>query len=147
MRIEFEKMDIESMGEISLDCMKQVLTRKAVNEDGTVHEGLSEAEVEEIFDALKVGKAEPRVHWHEFLAACLPECHVDERNLRIAFDRMDVDHNGFITFEEVIQLIARDADENQDVLMKAWAESVEEYHCHMSQFSYEEFCHLVHAYL
>jgi Ca2+-binding EF-hand superfamily protein len=68
---------------------------------------------------------------------------VDERNIRVAFDRLDLDHNGFITFDEIIQLIARDANENEDVLRQAWADSVTEYHCQMSRFNLDDFSHLV----
>lgn len=141
-RPDFEKLDTDGLGEISLDCMNEVLPRRSEG-----HEGLSQAEITKIFDTMKVGKKEPRVHWHEFIAACLSQCHVDERNVRIAFERLDQDHNGFITFEEVIQLIARDANEKEDALLKTWNESVTEYHCHQSQFSYEEFCRLVHTYI
>jgi Ca2+-binding EF-hand superfamily protein len=70
---------------------------------------------------------------------------VDERNIRVAFDRLDLDHNGFITFDEIIQLIARDANENEDVLRLAWADSVTEYHCQKSQFNLDDFSHLVHG--
>lgn len=133
-RDEFEKMDADGLGELSLDCMSQVLMRSS---------SLTEFEIKEIFDTCKLGKAEPRLHWHEFIAACLPLCNVDDRNLRVAFDRLDDDHNGFITFEEVIQMLARDANEDEDALRKAWADSVKEYHCKQSQFSYEEFCELV----
>lgn len=135
---EFEKIDTEGLGEISLACMNQVLTRSAVG-----HNGLTKPEIREIFDTMKVGKAEPRVHWHEFIAACLPECDVDDRNLLLAFDRLDQDHKGFITSEEVIQLIARDANENEDALRKTWAESAEEYHLPQSKFSYDDFRRLV----
>ena len=139
-RVEFEKMDTDGLGEISLGCMLKVLTRSSEGQ-----EGLSETEIKDIFETMKVGKAEPNVHWHEFVAACLPECHVDERNIRVAFDRLDLDHNGFITFDEIIQLIARDANENEDVLRQTWAESVEEYHCQKSQFNFDDFSHLVHG--
>jgi len=142
-QVEFEKMDTNGLGEISLNCMIQVLTR---SQNGTDQEQavLSESEIEEIFDSMKVGKSEPRVHWHEFVAACLPVCGVDDRNLRIAFDRLDQDHNGFITFEEVAHMIARDANEDKGALMQAWTESVEELHCVQSQFSFEDFSRLVH---
>lgn len=151
-QVEFEKMDTNGLGEISLDCMIQVLTRgRAVDaDDGDADRGqaaLSRSEIEEIFDSMKVGKSEPRVHWHEFVAACLPACRVDDRNLRIAFDRLDQDHNGFITFEEVAQMIARDANEDKGALMQAWTESVEEFHCEQSQFSFEDFSRLVHMYV
>ena len=55
---------------------------------------LKEEEVEDIFDAMRVSKSETRIHWHEFIAAGLSQCQVDDRNLRLAFDRLDRDHKG-----------------------------------------------------
>lgn len=45
------------------------------------------------------------IHWHDFIAAGLSQCQVDDRNLRLAFDRLDPDHKGYITFENVIDLM------------------------------------------
>lgn len=143
LRIEFEKMDKDGLGEISLDCMAEVLRRGSSGSQ----KPLSEAQIRDIFDAMKVGKAESRVHWHEFVAACLRECCVDEQNLKIAFDRLDQDHSGFITFNDVIEIVARDAAEDEDALRGAWEESVKEYHCKKSSFSFEDFCHLVREYV
>lgn len=138
-RIEFEKFDCCSMGELSFDCLRHAL--------GEGDGAMAEKEIEDIFFALKVGKLEPRVHWHEFIAACLKQCHVDDRNLRIAFDRMDIEHKGSISYQNMIQLIARDANEKEEDLMETWAESVKEYHCKKSEFTFEEFSRLAHAYI
>lgn len=61
--------------------------------------GLTEDEVEDIFNALRVRKGETTIHWHDFIAAGLSQCEVDDRNLRLAFERLDQEHKGFITFE------------------------------------------------
>jgi hypothetical protein len=55
---------------------------------------LTEEEVEDIFNAMRVKKTETRIRWHEFIAAGLSQCEVDDRNLRLAFDRLDNDHKG-----------------------------------------------------
>lgn len=67
LRKEFEKMDTEGSGEISLSALKQVLVTNA----GTGSLGaLTEEEVEDIFNAMRVNKTtETRIHWHEFIAA------------------------------------------------------------------------------
>ena len=149
-QMEFEKLDTDGLGEISLDSMRLVLSRENTlptnSKKGHVRQ-LSKPEIETVFNEMKVGKSEPRVHWHEFIAACLPTCKVDDRNLRIAFDRLDQDHNGYITYEEVVQMIARDADEDEDALRRAWTQSVEEYHCEQSHFKFEDFCRLIHSYV
>jgi calcium-dependent protein kinase len=91
LRLEFEKMDTDGSGEISLAALKQVLMTNA----GAGSLGaLTEEEVEDIFNAMRVSKTETRIHWHEFIAAGLSQCQVDDRNLRLAFDRLDADHKG-----------------------------------------------------
>ena len=82
---------IQGSGEISLAALKQVLMTNA----GAGSLGaLTEEEVEDIFNAMRVNKAETRIHWHEFIAAGLSQCQVDDRNLRLAFERLDSDHKG-----------------------------------------------------
>lgn len=91
LRREFEKMDTDGSGEISLSALKQVLVTNA----GAGSLGaLTEEEVEDIFNAMRVRKTETRIHWHEFIAAGLSQCQVDDRNLRLAFERLDSDHKG-----------------------------------------------------
>lgn len=102
LRKEFEKMDTDGSGEISLSALKQVLLTNA----GAGSLGaLKEEEVEDIFDAMRVSKTETRIHWHEFIAAGLSQCQVDDRNLRLAFDRLDSDHKG-VGFEATIEIVA-----------------------------------------
>jgi calcium-dependent protein kinase len=95
LRREFEKMDTEGSGEISLSALKQVLLSNA----GAGSLGaLTEEEVEDIFNAMRVKKTETKIHWHEFIAAGLSQCQVDDRNLRLAFERLDSDHKGVRCF-------------------------------------------------
>ena len=91
LRSEFEKIDSDGDGEISLDALKKVLLENA--EAGSLG-ALNEQEIDEIFDAIRMRKSEPKIRWHEFLAAGLSQARVDDRNLRIAFDRLDSDHKG-----------------------------------------------------
>lgn len=94
LRKEFETLDIDGSGEISLLSLKQVLVTNA----GAGSLGaLTEEEVEDIFNAMRVKKSETRIRWHEFIAAGLSQCEVDDRNLRLAFDRLDNDHKGVST--------------------------------------------------
>ena len=91
LRKEFELLDTDGSGEISLKGLKEVLLKKGGS--GALG-ALNEDEVEDIFNAMRVNKAETRIHWHEFIAAGLSQCQVDDRNLRLAFDRLDGDHKG-----------------------------------------------------
>jgi calcium-dependent protein kinase len=87
---------IDRTGEITLSTLKKVLIGNAAS--GSLG-GLTEDEVEDIFNALRVRKNETTIHWHDFIAAGLSQCEVDDRNLRLAFERLDQEHKGFITFE------------------------------------------------
>jgi calcium-dependent protein kinase len=120
LRKEFEKMDTDGSGEISLKALKSVLLGNA--EKGTLG-ALTEEEVEDIFNAMRVSSAETTIHWHEFIAAGLSHCKVDERNLKLAFDRLDADHTGYITFENFMDLIGNGAGHSEEVLREMWGEA------------------------
>ena len=64
--------------------------------------GLTEEEVVDIFNAMRVRKGETSIHWHDFIAAGLSQCQVDDRNLRLAFERLDQEHKGYITLDNVM---------------------------------------------
>lgn len=91
LRKEFEKIDHDCDGEISLSELKQVLAEKA--EDGSLGV-LTEGQVDDLFNALRLRKSDPTIRWHEFIAAGLSQCNFDERNLKLAFDRLDYDRTG-----------------------------------------------------
>ena len=112
LREEFEVLDKEGTGEISLQSLKSALMSSALN--GNLG-ALSESEIGDIFDAMRVRESETTLHWHEFIAACLSQCQVDDRNLKIAFDRMDTDHNGYITFKNVLNLLGSDGASEERV--------------------------------
>eukprot|EP00814_Leptocylindrus_danicus_P000657 CAMPEP_0116048316 /NCGR_PEP_ID=MMETSP0321-20121206/29478_1 /TAXON_ID=163516 /ORGANISM="Leptocylindrus danicus var. danicus, Strain B650" /LENGTH=942 /DNA_ID=CAMNT_0003530491 /DNA_START=66 /DNA_END=2894 /DNA_ORIENTATION=+ len=112
LRKAFEQFDTEGSGEISLEGLKQVLMANA--SDGSLG-ALTEDEVQDIFDAMRVRKTETTIHWHEFIAAGLSQCEVDDRNLRLAFNRLDREHKGYITFENVLDLVGADAEEEEQI--------------------------------
>jgi len=136
LRKEFEKMDTDGSGEISLEALKQVLMTNA----GAGSLGaLTETEVEDIFNAMRVRKTETRIHWHEFIAAGLSQCQVDERNLRLAFDRLDSDHKGYISFENVMDLMGNDAIQSEDAMRRMWGDSMKACKCHHARITYDDF--------
>lgn len=102
LRREFEKLDVEQTGEISLSNLKQVLTDRSMS--GSLGE-VTEEEVEQIFNSLRLRNDDTHVHWHEFLAAELGQVLVDDRNHQLAFDRLDTDHKGFITFDDLMTVL------------------------------------------
>jgi len=134
LRKEFEKMDTDGSGEISLSALKKVLLGNAAQ--GSLG-ALTEEEVEDIFNAMRVSKTETTIHWHEFIAAGLSHCKVDERNLKLAFDRLDADHTGYITFENFMDLIGNGAGHSEEALRQMWGEA--SMHNTDAHITYEDF--------
>jgi calcium-dependent protein kinase len=93
LKTQFEKVDPDGNGEIRLEELKEVLLNKA--EAGALG-SLSEKEVEDIFNALRIQESETTIRWHEFIAAGLSQCDIDDRNIRLAFDRLDYDRKGYV---------------------------------------------------
>jgi len=120
LRKEFEKMDIDGTGEISLQALKTVLIGNAAQ--GSLG-ALTEEEIEDIFNAMRVSKTKTTIHWHEFIAAGLSHCKIDERSLRLAFDRIDSDHTGYITFENFMDLVGNGNQYNEETLRGMWGEA------------------------
>ncbi len=140
LRKEFEKLDKDGSGEISLSVLKKVLMQEA----GAGSLGaLGEEEVEDIFNAMRVRKTETKIHWHEFIAAGLSQCKVDERNLKLAFDRMDSYHQGYITFDNIMELMGRDGAENEDEMRAMWTESMRACNSTNARISYDDFLFLM----
>ena len=95
LRKEFELMDTDGEGEISLSTLRKVLIENA--EAGMLG-ALTEQEIEDIFASMKTRKDNPTIRWHEFLAAGLSQARVDDRNLKLAFDRLDTNRRGYDWF-------------------------------------------------
>lgn len=132
LRVEFEKID-NGKGEISLTDLKKVLLESARSVGG-----MTEQEVEDVFNALRVRKTETKIRWHEFIAAGLSQCKVDERNLKLAFDRIDSDRKGYITFENVIELVGG-ASENNAELKLMWMESIKHIEGDLDRITVDDF--------
>lgn len=120
LREEFAKVD-NGDGEITLEDLKTVLIENA--EAGALG-ALTEEEVEDIFQALRVRKTEQTIRWHDFIAAGLSQCEVDDRNLRLAFNRLDTDGKDFITLEDFMELMgASHGSENAEYLKDIWIDT------------------------
>lgn len=104
---EFLKIDVQGTGEICFSDFKRVLLSSSKDQ--------SEETMRQIFNSLRIPQqvsptsnnckeGEPTIHWHEFIAAELSLCHVDEHNIKRAFDRLDYDHKGYITCQNLKDL-------------------------------------------
>ena len=117
---EFHKLDTEGSGEISLFSLRCALMQATEHcHDSAVR--LSEQDIEEIFNALRVRKTETTIHWHEFVAATLSQCCIDERNLKLAFDRLSncKDH---IALQDLTMLIGSSTGEEN--IQRMWSEAL-----------------------
>ncbi|KAL3925767.1 MAG: hypothetical protein SGILL_000185 [Bacillariaceae sp.] len=140
LRKEFEILDTDGSGEISLDALKKVLVSNA---GAGALGALTEEEVEDIFNAMRVNKAETRIHWHEFIAAGVTQCQVDDRNLRLAFDRLDGDHKGYITLDDIVNLVGNDDLHNQEEMRVMWGESMKNLNSTQAHITYNDFLMLM----
>lgn len=134
LRKEFEKIDEDGDGEISLAAMQKVLMRNAGA--GTLG-SLEEHEVEEIFESIKMRKAAPTLRWHEFLAAGLSQAKVDDRNLRLAFDRLDSQRKGFLTLEDLSEVLGGSIELKD--LEIIWLSSLKDCKAHPDRITFTDF--------
>lgn len=134
LREEFEKIDNDNDGEITLAELQTCL----LNAGGGALGGLTEAEVEDLFDALKVNKNDTTIRWHGFIAAGLSQCQIDNRNLQLAFDRLDVHRKGYVTFDDLTDLLGTSPDTLKSI-EKMWKESMHQCGCKTDKISYDDF--------
>lgn len=135
-RKDFEKLDLHGDGEITLGSLKRTLIQNT--QFGSLG-SLSEADVEEMFVSIKlpVRRAEPTIRWHEFLAANLSQSKLDDRNLRLAFDRLDTQRKGFITFDDLSDILGTTMD--HEALEKIWKESISEHKSRLDRITLDDF--------
>ncbi|KAL7539437.1 hypothetical protein ACHAXR_009295 [Thalassiosira sp. AJA248-18] len=134
---EFEKIDVDDKGEISLHCFKEALIATSDQHH------LTEVEIEEIFNGLKVRNTDMSIRWHEFIAACLSQCQVDDRNIRLAFDRLDNERKGFITLSDLkIAMDFYGSDSRYD-LQSMWINNIIDYKYDKEHMTYDDFYKLL----
>ena len=138
LRQEFEKIDINGTGEISLCKFKDALLARSSDHS------LNEDEIEKIFSGLKVRKTDTSIQWHEFLATCLSQCHVDDRNIRLAFERLDTERKGFITWKDLQRSMDMygSADSKHD-LQRIWVNQIIDYRINKEHMTYDDFYSLL----
>lgn len=135
---EFEKLDSDGKGEISLHCFKEALIASSDQHP------LSEDEIEEIFNGLKVrNSTDLSIRWHEFIAACLSQCHIDDRNIRLAFDRLDDEHKGFITLKDLKSAMDFYGSDSGYDLQSMWMNNIIDYKGGKDYMTYDDFYNLL----
>lgn len=138
LRKEFEKLDVEGKGEISLHDLKRVLISNA---GSSVISNFVETEVEDIFNALRLHSS-TTIHWHHFLAASLSQSPVDGRNHKLAFDKIDVERKGYITFEDIMKICPIDLKQKTNSMQSQWRKSIKRCRA-TSKVQYEDFVNMM----
>ena len=139
---EFLKIDVQGTGEICYSDFRRVLISSSKDQ--------SEESMRQIFNSLRIPQQvsptsnnckedEPTIHWHEFIAAELSLCHVDEHNIKRAFDRLDYDHKGYITRQNLQDLFCHGFNWEH-----MWKDATKCANCkNPNQITYHEFLILV----
>lgn len=92
-------------------------------------------------NGLKVRNTDASIQWHEFLATCLSQCHIDDRNIRIAFERLDTERKGFITWQDLqrsMDMYGSSADSKND-LHHIWVNHIIDYRINKEHMTYDDF--------
>jgi len=130
LKSEFEKIDRDGRGEITLDDLKEVLLHRVTQNtrdsliETTTTQTLTEEEVETIFDSLRLKKSHTTIRWHEFIAAGLSRADFDNRNLRLAFNRFDHDKKGYVTLEDITFLLRGNEGQIDTDIIEMWQDGM-----------------------
>ena len=93
---------------------------------------------------MKVSQNASTIHYHEFIAACLSQCELDDRNLRLAFERMDAERKGYISADNIADLLGADATEGQvEDMFKDARKSIEG--THIDKINFSDFVRLMNG--
>ena len=136
LRLEFEKLDSSGKGEITLDDFKIALLEKSDIFP------MTDQEVEEIFNGLHVRQNDMSIRWHEFIAACLSQCQIDDKNIRLAFNRIDSEHKGYVTLDN-LKNIMDFYGTDKGGLQQLWINEILDYKSNKDHMTYDDFYKLL----
>jgi len=136
---EFEKADGDGSGEITLDELKEVLMNynHRAGSDSSLGT-LTEDEVELIFDSFHLNIKQTTIKWHNFITAGLSRCDYDDRNLRLAFNRLDHTSKGFITVNDLNEMLRSNDGSMDEVILEMWKDGMESIRCERKDRIYFE---------
>lgn len=122
---EFEKVDVDGNGEITLEELKEVLLSCNYCIGGN-NRKLTEPEVEKIFDSLHINTntKSKTIKWHKFITAGLSRCDYDDRNLRLAFNRLDRKEKGYITIGDLNEMLRSNDGSMDEVILDMWKDGM-----------------------
>ena len=95
--------------------------------------------MEDICQAMRMSKTTTTIHWHEFIAEGLSQCRVDDRNLNLAFYRLDSDHKGYVIFEDIKAFMGSEASSSDESIKKMFFDGCEYIQCKNTRITYDDF--------
>lgn len=105
LRREFEKVDVCSNGEITMEELSRALESSGL---------LSPDDLGALVRGLDVGRQHAgTISWHEFLAATMDAALLDEEHIQLAFQRIDTGRSGYISEENFAELVGADMTAEQ----------------------------------
>lgn len=136
---EFEKVDCDGNGEITLEELKEVLLNGDYCGPGN-HGNLTESEVENIFYSLSINTKTNSIKWHKFITAGLSRCDYDDRNLRLAFNRLDRSEKGHITIGDLNEMLRSNDGSMDEVILDMWKDGMKCIECkNKDRINFEDF--------
>ena len=155
--LEFDKIDVDGTGEISLDCLKQaLLSRKDNNLDSSAMQAGRYCPIRhsfsamrliltlcrtftKVFDGLKIRQKNDTIRWHEFLSASLSQCQIEDKNVRLAFSRLS-DGKNYITLHDLRDaLLFYGSDDSSNDLQRMWLSNIADYKINKDKMTLEDF--------
>ena len=101
MKTAFEELDLKNNGTISLEEFRQVMLKTKF---------VADSDIENLFRDVDLDQT-GMIKYSEFLAACLQEnLYLNEDRVVDAFNKLDVDHSGVISRENIAEVLGNDLD-------------------------------------
>jgi len=137
---EFEKINSDGSGMISLEELKKALVARKTKSKRRLKEG----DVVDIFHAMQIWNSEKNIEWHEFIAAVLLSHNiVREHNVFLTFERLDSGHKGYITFDDIWDLIGSYDPQKKMSYEKLFKEEISDLSCKSGRVLLEDFSHMM----
>ena len=95
--------------------------------------------MEDISQVMRMSKTTTTIQWHEFIAAGLSQCRVDDRNLHLEFYRLDSDHKGYVIFEDIKALMGSEASSSDESIKRMFFDGCEDIQCNNARITYDDF--------
>ncbi|EJK52697.1 hypothetical protein THAOC_28001 [Thalassiosira oceanica] len=96
-----------------------------------------------VFDGLKIRQKNDTIRWHEFLSASLSQCHIEDKNVRLAFSRLS-DGKNYITLHDLRDaLLFYGSDDSLNDLQRMWLSNIADYKINKDKMTLEDFRRLL----